>query len=354
MGSLTAAVGCKDKSSPAAPTPPTAPPVQSTLTAPGSPSPSGGTRLTDTRVTLTVNNAPGTLTGVKYRFEWSELDSFPDNSRTGSAEDIEAGSTTTTYTITDTLTPGFTYFWRARAYTATITGEWSATETFVTANRGFVRGQEIYDPLTEGTTVGTRVGGAFIMGQGWKALGQSDGIDYNIPTCTACTVEFDATDFGKGEGRRVRKDLKWLSMGDGSTWENFSAFRNHHWKMHLEQRGDGDGTGMKLIWRNGRNGDGDPGDHDTKLMHTGIDWRPSAVFHFTLTWDPGGYTIWVGEKQSDGRVTGNRVWFQSTFTRAYAPGNHRISIGTRTRDETLEATYRNFRVYPGRPRLDGE
>ncbi len=121
--------------------------------------------------------------------------------------------------------------------------------------------------------------------------------------------------------------------------------------MHLEQRGDGNGTGMKLIWRNGRAGDGDPGDHDAKIDPTGIDWRQTGVFHFTVTWHPGGYQVSVGEIQN-GTLVGNRIWFAGSFSRAYAPPNHRISIGTRSRSETLEGTYRNFKVYPGPPAAD--
>jgi len=254
------------------------------------------------------------------------------------------------WTPTATLEFDKKYTWQVRAELDGDSGPWSVRGSFLTMQGSFQRGQEINDVLTNGQTVGTRYGGVFISGQGWKATGQSDGIDYDIPTCDACTVEFDVTGFGKGEGRGVRKDLKWLSMGDGTTWNNFAVFRNHPWKMHLEQRGDGNGTGMKLIWRNGRAGSGDPGDHDEKVDPTSVNWRQSGVFHITATWHRGGYEVAVGETQPDGSVRGNQVWFSGSFSRPYAPPNHRISIGTRSRSETLEGTYRNFKVYPGPPR----
>ncbi len=75
--------------------------------------------------------------------------------------------------------------------------------------------RRVNDLLTGGETVGARIGGTFIANQGWKATSTSDGIDYDIPTCSACTVEFDVTDFGKKVGAPLSKDLKWLSMGDG-------------------------------------------------------------------------------------------------------------------------------------------
>jgi hypothetical protein len=203
--------------------------------------------------------ATGTVSNVVYRFEWSEVDTFPADSRTGSRDNVAQGTSTTSYTITDSLKPNAKYFWRARASSGALTSDWSGAENFVTLNKGFVSGQYIYDPLTDGATVGSRVGGSFVPGQGWRA--DSDGIGYTIPTCSSCTVELDVTNFGRGQGASALKDYKWLSMGNGSMFDNFTAFRDHPWKMHLEQRGDGDGSGMKLVWRNGAVGDANPGDH---------------------------------------------------------------------------------------------
>jgi hypothetical protein len=242
------------------------------------------------------------------------------------------------------------YLWQVRAEQDGDIGPWSPRGSFLSAKGSFQQGQEVLDLLTDGQTVGNQVGGYFIPGQGWHADSTSAGIDYDIPTCSACTIEFDVTHFGRGEGRNIKKDVKWLSMGDANAFGNFGLFRNHAWKMHLEQRGDGNGTGMKLIWRNGRAGDGDPGDHEGKVDPTSINWRQDGVFHFTITWHPGGYAVWVGETQPNGSVAGNQIWFAGGFARAYAPPNHRISLGTRSRSETLEGTYRNVKIYPGPPR----
>jgi hypothetical protein len=350
--SIAAVAACGSKA--AAPTQPTQtpPPTQQvrTLSAPAVSAPVNDTQLTDTAVVLKAGNAQATgVQNVRYRFEWSEADTFPDGSRTGFKDDVEQGGDGTSFQITDTLKPGVKYFWRVRAYAGDVTSDWSATASFVTLNKGYFRGQEVYDPLVNGETVGSRIGGMFVPNQGWKSTNTSDGIDYDIPTCSACTVEFDVTDFGKRAGVAVSKDLKWLSMGDGSTFGNFSVFRNHVWKMHLEQRSDGDGTGMKLIWRNGREGDGDPGDHEGRLEPT-MNWRSSAVFHFIITWTQTGYEVSVSEVNADGALTNGRLWFQGGFARPYAPPNHRISLGTRSRSETMPGLFRNVKIYPGPPR----
>jgi hypothetical protein len=337
-------------STPAPPTQPT-PPVAPTLAAPQASSPISGQALTDSPVTLTVTNArvtAGTVANVRYRFEWSELDSFPADTRTGSRQDIAQGSTSTAYTITDTLKPNARLFWRARAYADAVTSAWSGTESFVTANKGFIIGQSIYDPLTTGVTVGDRHGGAFVDGQGWRADSDSDGIDYTIPTCTSCTLEFEVTNFGRAEGAPVSKDYKWISMGDGPTFGDFAAFRDHPWKMHLEQRSDGNGTGMKVVWRNGVASEGtNPGDHTLRNDIT-VDWRSSVVYRFTLRWTTSSYSVEVGVVNSDGSISDNRTWFSDGFGGiAYAPPTHRISLGTRSRSETMRnAIWRNVRLNP--------
>ena len=135
-------------------------------------------------------------------------------------------------------------------------------------------------------------------------------------------------------------------MGDGNTFGDFTAFRDHPWKMHLEQRSDGDGTGMKLIWRNGASIEGaNPGDHMQRNDST-IDWRPDVVYRFTFRWTPSDFTVSVGTVNADGSVSGSRVWFSEGFGAfPYAPPNHRISLGTRSRSETMRgAIWRNVKL----------
>jgi hypothetical protein len=355
LGVVVTAARCGPKSTPAAPTP-----VQSlttstgTLAGPMPYSPAHSDKLTDATVLLTVDNArlSSGSDEVKYRFQWSEVDSFPEDSRTGTIDDItQGGPDRTDYQITDTLKANFKYYWRAQGYTSKVTSDWSETETFITYSTArCLPGPDIFDPLTEGRSLCATsiLGGHFIQGQGWQANGDTDGLNYDIPTCSDCTVEFDATNFGRKEGEFVQKDLKWISMGDATTWGDFIAFRNHPWKMHLEQRSDGDGTGMKMIWRNGDAGEGEPGDHTGKV-DPGVNWNGNTVFHFILTWRGGsGFTVKVGETQPDGTVTNLRTWFQDGFGgHPYSPPNHRIQLGCSARNETMfnSAIWRNVKIY---------
>jgi len=364
IGALTLGLACGSKSQPAAPQPVTTPTVAPTLAAPVAKTPIAAIQLDTLKPTLTVENsaATGTVGSVTYEFQVSELDTFPDNSRTSTEKGIAQGGGETSWTPPSDLIPVFTYYWHARATNGSITTDWTKTETFKTQIRAFRNGQSIYDPLTDGRTVASRiVGGKFITGAngGWQALSMNDGLDYDIPPCAACKVEFDATNFGNGEGSSAQVDVKWFSMGDIESMNGgFITFRNSPWKMHLEQRSDGDGTGMQLIWRNGAaddDTDGDPeyGDHRGKFLFDGPNWAHSydnKVWHFVVEWTRTSYKISVGE---NGGIP--RQWFPGPGgdsglfggNHPYQPPSHRIELGCVPRGESMVGViYRNFKITP--------
>jgi hypothetical protein len=281
------------------------------------------------QVTLTLQNVKGTFATFPVTYEVQVLNGAGAVVANPKFE-ASNGTTSTVTVASNSLTADAPHSWRARATYGSGVGPWSATGTFRTPIAAFLggpTGREIFDPLTTGFTVGRQRGGRFLIGQGWQSLTLGDGLDYDLPlTCSNCRLEFDVTNFGKAEGHPFEKDVKWLTMGDASTFDNFGVFRDHDWKMHLEQRADGDGTGMKLIWRNGCGtcGDGEPGDHTGKLG-SAVDWRSNQTYHFVFDWTPTNISVSVN----------GEVWFQDGWSHAYAPPNHRISLGCYPRSETM-------------------
>jgi len=104
-----------------------------TLSAPTPRSPGGGQDV-ELRPTLVVNNAvsTGSIGTVTYRFEVSDVDSFPnDPARTITQDGVAQGTgTTTSWPIPRDLTAGTLYYWRARATNGTITTAFSSVERF--------------------------------------------------------------------------------------------------------------------------------------------------------------------------------------------------------------------------------
>jgi all-beta uncharacterized protein len=106
------------------------------LGAPAAQSPAGGQVVDSLTPTLVVTNAAvtGTISSVTYRFEVSDLDSFPEGSRTLVSDAVSQGSGNTAWTVPQSLAPNTTYFWRARAAGASVTSAFSNAETFRTPN----------------------------------------------------------------------------------------------------------------------------------------------------------------------------------------------------------------------------
>ncbi len=285
----------------------------------GTISPSGGTQVQDP-ITLTASTTKGTHVDVplSYRFQV----------RSGSTVVVEsvvgpASGSTVTFNPTG-LVFNTTYTWRVQATYQGNNAPWSSDATFKTIGK-FADGRQIFDPLLDGTSVGNQHGGRFIAGQGWQSTSLTDGIDYPIQTCANCRFEFDVVGFGREEGAPYGLDVKWFTMGDGGAFGSFGVFRDHPWKMHFEQRAD-DATGVKLIWRNGSPGSGDPGDHTFK-GDGGISWSSThqPPYHFVFDWTEGGFAI---------TVDGNNV-VHDGFSRPYAPPNHTLSLGCWPRGETM-------------------
>ncbi|HYN08548.1 MAG TPA: fibronectin type III domain-containing protein [Vicinamibacterales bacterium] len=342
VATVSLMVACGRSNSPVSPSPSVsgtdAGPDGSTLkiNAPQLLSPTNNTQLKRTEaLVLVFQNVTGKYTSfpVTYEVELRRGNTVVMSQKVGAS----SGSTTS-LTVTNALDFDTNHDWRVRATYRNSVGPWSNVGTFKTALKAFldpVTGA-VFDPLTEGFSVGKVHGGRFIIGQGWQTVTRSDGIDYDIPTCPDCRVEFDMTGIGDGLGQP--HDDKWLSMGDALGFNGFDDFRNQDWKMTLEQRADGDGTGMKLIWRNGDAGDGDPGDHDAK-QDPGPDWQENVKYHFVFDWNPRGFKI----------IINGETWFEDGFDEPYAPPNHRISIGCYPRGETRrDAIYSNFEVIPRR------
>jgi hypothetical protein len=106
-----------------------------TLAVPVLASPAGGGGVSSVRPTLVVTNAvaTGNIGTVTYRFEVSEVDTFPNSLKTVAQEGIAEGSGgTTSWQVPADLLRDFLYYWRVRATNGTITTAWTTIQTFKT------------------------------------------------------------------------------------------------------------------------------------------------------------------------------------------------------------------------------
>jgi hypothetical protein len=140
------------------------------------------------------------------------------------------------------LTFDQTYNWRVRATYNGAMGPWSANAAFV-ANQptGYIRGNELYDPLTNGVTVGTVRGPVtWIPGVGVRLDSLDSWIVYELPQALE-QGEYSALVSGvdtNSEGTKTR--ILAMAEGYGDVTENPG-------RMTVEKRGDGPTGG--IAWR---------------------------------------------------------------------------------------------------------
>ncbi|HEY7448681.1 MAG TPA: hypothetical protein VH702_11070, partial [Vicinamibacterales bacterium] len=184
------AVACADDAgnpaSPSAAVPPgaDAAPDGSTLkaSAPAAISPVNNQRLDTPEILLTVRNSTTSFTTalpLAYRFEVYNAAGV----RVYQSELVPGeGDGTTDHAVTAQLEGDQTYQWWARAELSGGIGPWGARAAFFLENsNGYIRGNELYDPLINGKTVGQIHGPVtFIPGLGVRLESQLSYISYEL------------------------------------------------------------------------------------------------------------------------------------------------------------------------------
>jgi len=161
-------------------------------------SPANGVRLNPGEIVLTVQNSVPTFDPTlkpTYSFElWTDGPEIAGSMvYAGPSEGGTAGTTSHLVPGTVELIGERTYKWRVRSYIGLDNSEYSAWSTFVApTNTGYIRGNELYDPMLDGTTIGAVHGAvSFVPGKGFQMGGRDSWIEYVMQaTCTQC--EFSA------------------------------------------------------------------------------------------------------------------------------------------------------------------
>jgi hypothetical protein len=316
-GVLAAALACGDKSpSPAAPSPSTpatgdraAAADGSTLKVPAPPlvSPADGAKLEDFEIVLKLNPVTAKFTNVStfaYRFQLMLDGQVVRDFRT---------STTTEWKPED-LENNVTYGWRARAEQGSYFGPWSATWTFTTPDKpsGYITGGELYDPLTDGKTVGTVHGSVtFIPNVGARINNLSSYIEYRLPQ-TVTSGQFSILVTGmptNTEGTKTK--IMAMSQGDSDITTNDRRFT-------IEKRGDPPGI---VAWRMIT--------HDDQIDTTGgervkVNFDANKVYLWLARWGNNRFNLLIQEGGVSGRTIYN---FGKHYAGVYDPNPHVAYIG---------------------------
>ena len=280
------------------------------VSAPTLSSPIGGVRLEDSRATLVFRAAiPTYVQSLNVIYHAQVM-----NAAGAVVQDLIVGGLSLTTTVdfdVDAI-----YRWRVRAEIQDTFGPWSTTETFRSLDKqlGYARGSELYDPLTEGVTIG-RINGpvTFIPGVGARMDSRASYIEYQMPE-TLEEGEFSAlvTGLSVVSNTEDPKD-RVITMRQGD-----AAINDNVYRMSVDKRGNG-----AVAWRFLTGG-------GPYIETIGAE-RQVVAFHEALTyfvkaeWRFNFFHVEFRE----GGVTGRTVYdYGKPYTSFYGPHPHMVFAGS--------------------------
>jgi hypothetical protein len=161
---------------------------------------------------LTANAAQGKFGSAPLQYQF-QIRSGSSTVYDSQGISIVANGNTVSLQPTVSLTPDGTYTWRARATYQGAMGPWSSDATFKAPVGGYIRGGEIFDPLTGGRSVGQLAGAAQLVVDGVFLPDQGSFVRY-LPQQTVSAGEISA--MIKGLSRRnTGEKSKVFSMAEG-------------------------------------------------------------------------------------------------------------------------------------------
>ncbi len=316
------AVSCGDDG-PSGPSGPTV-----TISAPGIVSPPDGAQVAG-QVTLTVSNVSvsGGSGPARYSFQISTSSSFTDIA--AQTNDLPEGTGgQTSWTVGSELAAG-EFFWRARATVGTTQGPFSAASRVqyrggITTGGGSDR-VLLYDPLTNGTSLGDR-GGGQLTPEGWLVEASSNFMVYDMQTIETGFLEFDV----KGlDIRNPTRDSRHLFfMWDPSLGSDMTANRFRASLQKLDNRSSINDRWLRMRFiSQGRQVD---------VGNSFRAWEPTQTFRIRFEWGA------EGERNAARLFIDRRQIFFFEYAKPYIPVIHRIELGAAGRAETPEgAIYSN-------------
>jgi len=280
--------------------------------APTPTSPIGSIQLQTATVVLTFTAAAGTYATFTPSYEL-EL--------RNAAGTVVANPTitTTSYTVTASLTLDSNHTWRVRAVYQGKVGPWSTTATFKTQVAAFISGNTLYDPLSTGITVGSRVGATtFIAGQGLRLDNQESYVQYNMPV-NLQAGQFSMMILGADEGGAGDKS-KVFSMQEGT-----GTITDNDYRMTAELRGSSYATPGAVTCRL-ITGDSTPGNGRIfdcpRIVNS---FNSSRWYFWSFTWQTGQMRLAVRLDNEAGQIIYDEG--EGTGSNPYRPVPHTLYLG---------------------------
>jgi hypothetical protein len=237
--------------------------------------------------------------------------------------------------------------WRVRARMGTAFGPWSAEATFRSPLGGYINGNEVYDPMYNGTTVGGRAGSTtFVPGVGLRLNGHESHVTYVLnPALQVGEVSVMVTNIDEGS---PGDKTKVFSMQEGGG----SDITDNDYRVTIEKRGREYDVPGAVTWRLIT---GDAGDHNRIFdgERVGVGFSDERWYFWKFTWGNGRAELTVREDRPNGRLI--YVSSRGIGGNPYRPNPHVVRLGqiigrAGAADASIPgATYKNLWI-SSRPR----
>ena len=279
-----------------------------TLTAPAHVAPADDAQTNTLQPELAVTNATSSQGGAKtYEFEVSSAADFTGVVIT--ADNVpEDADGQTAWAVSRPLEGTTRYWWRARVKQGSNTGPWSTPTRFKSRVEGFNRPGELFDPLTNGATVGTLINATLLTGQGVRLNSLGSRVTYNLPQ-NLPEGEFSVLATGLNSDSEG-DSTKLFSMQQGSTDMTTNPYR-----ATIEKRDHGTVTFRFIAGNVDERADG---------LREDYVFNPAAVYFWKFTWGNGFARLVVLEGGENGRVVYNRG---DSYSGTYRPNPHIAHLG---------------------------
>ena len=297
--------------------------------APALVTPAAGATVDNRNPTLTVTNVTGVTGAPTYHFQVANDSGFGSIVVEGRGI-AQGGGGQTSWQVTAAL-ENDSYFWRARAESGSTSGPFAQPAEFQVNAAGFdtdtpMNGLLVYDPLTNGTTVGVRGGGEFTP-QGWQVKSRSDYIQYAVPTLEAGFVEWDNSNM-----EDEVPDKQWMLFG---MWDpSAGGYRENPYRVDLQKLDSGHQSPyFRVRWIT----NGEQYDFGNDFQ----EWDLFATYRIRVEWGPG-----IGSQIVTVYLDGVEQYSQ-TYVNIYRPSTHWIELGVRDRKESIVGViYSNVKIGP--------
>ncbi len=301
------------------------------LGAPTPQEPPVGESVQDLQPELVIGNATGGAGTRTYTFDLALDSAFQQIALTEPGVSEGLGGITR-WRVSEPLQADTKYYWRVVAVTTAGAGPYSAVSEF-RVREPFSSDRPtgalvVFDPLTNGFSVGEVMGGSFVAG-GWQPQSNVDCLRYQVPTLDEGRIEFTTTNLSTPNpvpGKRIL-----ISMWDPSKGE----YTTNPFRMNISKldRSTANFDDVRLRWISRGQ------EHNTGISF--FDFEPQLVYEWRVEWGtfPGIRSQHV-KVFLDGIEILNR-----NYDPVYHPNPHWIELGQCERQETLElAIYSNVRI----------